>query len=77
VMFEGGMRKVFQTGVSFSFHDYLILVDTIDRIQREDKRGFIPACLSPILERITIDVKEWLVDAQSFESVYLREYSRR
>lgn len=39
---------------------YLSLVDTLGRVIREGKRGFIAADLPPILERLKIEPQGWL-----------------
>ena len=39
---------------------YLSLLDTLGRVIREGKRGFIPADLPPILERLDIEPHAWL-----------------
>jgi hypothetical protein len=42
-------------GFSFSEQDYFELVDTTGRIIREDKRGYIPNYIPPILERLNLN----------------------
>jgi REP element-mobilizing transposase RayT len=42
-------------GFSFSEQDYFELVDTTGRIIREDKRGYIPNNIPPILERLNLN----------------------
>jgi hypothetical protein len=42
-------------GFSFSEQDYFELVDTTGRIIREDKRGYIPNHIPPILERLNLN----------------------
>jgi hypothetical protein len=39
---------------------YLSLLDTLGRVIRQGKRGFIPPELPPILERLQLDAKSWL-----------------
>ena len=39
---------------------YLSLLDTVGRVVREGKRGFIPAHLSPILQRLGLEPQTWL-----------------
>ncbi len=75
--FEGNVSSSIQRGVLFSFTDYLTLVDTTGRIHRQDKRGFIPAHLPSILDRLGIDIDEWLVNTQKFESVFYKKFHRR
>jgi hypothetical protein len=47
--------------------DYLTLVDTTGRIQRQGKRGFISDTFLPILQRLDIDTDEWIENTQNFE----------
>jgi hypothetical protein len=65
--------------VLFSHKDYLTLVDTIGRIQRQDKRGFIPETCLPILQRLAIDADEWIENTQKFETIFYKKfnYSRK
>ncbi|WP_422409087.1 MULTISPECIES: transposase [unclassified Endozoicomonas] len=48
----------------YLLHDYLELVDWSGRIVRTDKKGFIPSCTPPILQRLDIDPDEWLKTMQ-------------
>lgn len=50
-----------------SFADYLELVDWTGRAMREDKRGYIPDSLPPILQRLNIDPEQWLKAANGIE----------
>ncbi|MFT5422136.1 MAG: hypothetical protein ACI9D5_002903 [Candidatus Endobugula sp.] len=55
----------------FSHNDYLSLVDTTGRIQRQDKRGYLPETFLPILQRLDIDADEWIENTQKFETNFL------
>ena len=66
VAFEDGVIDREQNGILFSLSDYLQLVDWTGRVIREDKRGAIATDLPPILERLNIPVKEWLINSQQF-----------
>jgi len=46
--FEGNVTPGEQSGILFSFEDYLQLVDYTGRCVREDKRGAISVALPPI-----------------------------
>ncbi len=46
--------------ISFTFEDYLQLVDWAGRAIREDKRGAIPGHLPPILVRLGLDPEHYL-----------------
>ncbi|MFT7389500.1 MAG: hypothetical protein ACI8VC_002769 [Candidatus Endobugula sp.] len=76
---EGNVKYHKQNGVLFSHKDYLTLVDTIGRIQRQDKRGFIPETFLPILQRLAIDADEWIENTQKFETIFYKKfnYSRK
>lgn len=39
---------------------YLSLLDTLGRVVRAGKRGFIPANLPPILDRLNVEPESWL-----------------
>ena len=50
--FDGYLRGTKQSGLPFSYEDYLTLVDTTGRCIRQDKRGAIPQNLPPIFEEL-------------------------
>jgi REP element-mobilizing transposase RayT len=74
---EGNVKYENQNGVLFSHDDYLTLVDTAGRIQRQDKRGFIPDKFLPILQRLNIDVDEWVENTQKFETIFYKKFNYR
>jgi hypothetical protein len=67
MQFAGNPREPMPVGLPFRLTDYLELADWTGRILRDDKRGSISAQLPPILERLHIDPKQWLVCANQFE----------
>ena len=71
---EGNVKHHDQNGVLFSHSDYLTLVDTTGRIQRQDKRGFIPNALLPILQRLSVDADEWVENTQKFEDIFYKKF---
>ena len=75
--FDGNITSSDQNGIPFSFKDYLTLVDTTGRIQRDDKRGFIPATFEPILQRLNIQAKDWIKNTQHFEENYRTVFARK
>lgn len=77
VALEGSVKYHNQNGVLFSHKDYLTLVDTTGRIQRQDKRGFIPETFLPILQRLVIDADEWIVNTQKFEELFYKKFYNR
>jgi hypothetical protein len=60
--------------VLFSHADFLTLVDITGRIQRQDKRGFIPDTLLPILQCFDIDTDEWIENTQKFETIFIKNF---
>jgi hypothetical protein len=71
---ESNVKYTNQTGVLFSHADYLTLVDTTGRIQRQDKRGFISDTFLPILQRLAIDADEWIENTQNFEMIFYKRF---
>ena len=74
---EGCLKHTHQVGVLLSHIDYLTLVDTTGRIQRQDKRGFICDNFIPILQRLAIDTDEWVANTQNFEAIFYKKFSYR
>ena len=71
--FEGNIKPQTQDGILFCFKDYLTLVDTTGRIQRQGKRGFIDNNFLPILARLSINLDDWLDHTQNFESIFYQK----
>ena len=46
--------------IPFSLNDYLQLLDDTGRVIRDDKKGFISDYNSPILQRLNIELDNWL-----------------
>jgi len=74
---EGNVVQHKQSGVLLGHKDYLILVDTSGRIQRQGKHGFIPDTFLPILQRLAIDADEWIVNTQKFEELFYKKFYYR
>ena len=53
----------------FSLSGYLELVDYSGRAILENKRGFIPENLPPILDRLGLDPDTWMDELKGFKSV--------
>lgn len=66
--FIGNPRDPMPQGIPFKLTDYIELVDLTGRAIREDKRGYIDNSLSPILDRLDITSKDWLVLTTKFET---------
>ena len=75
--FDGNITSSVNSGIPLSFKDYLILVDTTGRIQRSDKRGFIPSTFEPILERLDINPDDWVENTEKFEKNYQTRFGRK
>ena len=65
--FDGAINIKEQCGIPFSTQDYILLVEATGRIQREDKCGFIPKDLPPIIQRLGFELDEWLDNSARFE----------
>ena len=74
--FEGNEKNDQHKGILFSLVDYLKLVDFTGRIIRPDKRGAIPNNLTPILERMGIDLETWLTNTTEFDSIYCKRFAK-
>ncbi|MFT7561789.1 MAG: hypothetical protein ACI93R_003720 [Flavobacteriales bacterium] len=72
--FEGNLKSDSQNGIIFSYNDYLTLVDTTGRIQRQEKRGSISNNFLPILERLGIESDEWIENTQKFEEIFYSKF---
>ena len=68
--FVGNPRADMPKGLPFGLIDYLQLIDWSGRAILENKRGFIPGDLPPMLERLQVDPKHWLYMTQQFESKF-------
>lgn len=68
--FVGNPREPMPEGLPFHLTDYLELLDWTGRVIRSDKRGAINSALPPILDRLDIDPKEWLLLTTRFESKF-------
>ncbi len=75
--FDEGSSDKIQTGIHLTHTDYLALVDWTGRAVLENKPGFIPDNLPPILDRLTASTEQWLVQATEFEAHYRKKLSRR
>jgi len=52
--------------------DYLTLVEWTGQAIRDDKKGAIPAHITPILRRLSIDESQWLNSVKHFHSRFYR-----
>lgn len=74
--FEGKSRNQHQSGILFSWKDYLELVDSTGRIIQANKRGYIENQLPPILERLQVSAEQWLINSSQFETIHARRFNR-
>ncbi|WP_230515323.1 transposase [Teredinibacter turnerae] len=75
--FEASVKNDVQDGILFGYTDYLKLIDATGRCIRKGKRGYMPAHLKPILERLHIDEQTWLINTTQFELIYQKRFRRR
>ena len=74
--FEGAHSNKPQSGILFSWQDYLELVDWTGRVIREDKRGSIDSKLPPILQRLQISLEQWRINTTQFETIHAKRFNR-
>ena len=74
--FDQTIKNQKQTGIPFSYPDYLALVDWTGRAIREDKSGFIDSKPPPILVRIDISPEQWRINTTQFEAIHTRRFNR-
>jgi REP element-mobilizing transposase RayT len=74
--FEESLLNHYQTGILFSFHDYVSLVDWTGRVIRGDKSGHVDPCLPPILDRLQIFADQWNQNTTQFEVIHSRRFNR-
>ena len=55
-------------GINFSPLDYFELIDWTGRAIREDKRGYIPPGIRPILQQLGVQEKNWVKSVKFFGS---------
>jgi len=75
--FDHSITDKEQTGIPFSFQDYLQLVDWTGRAIRNDKRGAINNTLPTILQRLGIDSENWINNSTRFEQCYQKQFRQR
>ena len=75
--FEGNLTSQEQLGILFDAKEYLELVDITGRIIRNDKKGSIKHNMPPILTRLNLDIKDWLLRTQHFEQEYQMLFAKK
>ena len=74
--FEIRLTNELQSGILFSFKEYLALVDWTGRTIRSDKRGHIYNALPPILDRLQITADQWRINTTQFETIHPKRFNR-
>ena len=54
--------------IPFAFDDYCELLDWTGRAIREDKRGYIPPHIQPLLQQLGLQPDHWIDTVKHFES---------
>ena len=65
-------KNKISNGIYFSQEDYFYLVEWTGRVIREDKKGFIPPTVAPILAELNLDPDIWLANTRYFLKPYKR-----
>jgi hypothetical protein len=68
--FDGSSHTNIHAALPFTQADYFALVDSTGRMIREDKRGFIPSEIPPIIQRLGINPDEWIKHVKYFGRHY-------
>ncbi len=58
--FQGAEHVDAEPGIPFTLGDYIELVEWTGRAVRPDKRGYIPAGLPAIVQRLGLDADDWV-----------------
>jgi len=74
--FDSRLASEPQSGILFSFEEYLALVDWTGRIIRSDKRGHIDNAFPPILVRLQISMDQWRINTTQFEAIHPKRFNR-
>ncbi|MCP4877913.1 MAG: transposase [Gammaproteobacteria bacterium] len=74
--FEGGIVDKPHCGMLYNFQDYLELVDCTGRVIRNNKRGFVDNELPPILTRLEISPRQWVINTTRFETIHAGRFNR-
>jgi REP element-mobilizing transposase RayT len=74
--FEDELVGQLQSGILYSYRDYLELIDWTGRIVRIDKRGFIDKDLPSILIRLNVSPEQWHLNTTQFQVIHARRFNR-
>ena len=72
MLFGGSAHNNVHNALPFTLQDYFDLVDCTGRAVREDKRGYISPQSSALIQRLGIDLNQWLEHVTHFGRRYGR-----
>jgi REP element-mobilizing transposase RayT len=75
--FDQFQSNCHQQGIPLAFDAYLELVDWTGRAIRADKSGAIDSRLPPIMERLRLSSKQWLINTTQFEAIHRWRFNRQ
>jgi len=67
---DESLAKQDTSDIFFSQEDYFQLADVTGRLIREDKRGFIPPEIRPILSKLGVNPSHWVESVQHYGRKY-------
>ena len=70
---ESAKRKV---GIPFGLLDYFELIDWTGRAIRDDKKGYIPKHVQPLLQKLDLNQENWLDNVRHFERRFFNAVGR-
>jgi len=68
--FDGSSHTDIHSALPFTREDYVELVDVTGRMIRDDKKGYIPATIPPIVARLGIQPDKWIEYIRCFGQRY-------
>lgn len=74
--FIGNISKKNKPGIPFGLKDYLELIDWTGRSIRDDKKGYIPKHVTPILQKLCLNQDNWLDNVTEFEKRFFNAVGR-
>ena len=65
-------KRKFKSSLPITYASYLELVDWTGRVLRHDKKGAIPAHITPILQQLGLNEMQWLPTVSGFQKQFYR-----
>ena len=65
-------KRKFKSSLPITYASYLELVDWTGRVLRHDKKGAIPAHITPILQQLGLNEAQWLPTVSNFQKQFYR-----